>query len=193
MVFIGKSGSFVADRDGVLSLIVNDDDTDNNDGSFIISYTFGALKNGQGNVSSQVASANLSFIDFERMLKMSETQVRNFITARGFEIYIRKGKMPIYIKKDKNNIEKSEFIYFGHIRDSQKIRVVYATDNETHSEKMFNEAFSSYKKNAGKLEDGYYWCVKPGKVFLRISPTRIQGPGISELYPWEFEFSDYYD
>ena len=135
----------------------------------------------------------MSLSDFEKMLRMSESSIKSHIVARGFEVYTRKEKMIIYIRKDRNNLEKSEFIYFGHIRDSQKIRVVYATDNETYSEKLLNDVMSTYKKHPDKLVEGNYWYIKPDKVFLRISPTKIEGPGISELYPWEFEFSDYYD
>ena len=58
---IGKSSSFVADRDGTLSLIVNDADASNNAGSFNINYTiksgnYSSLKSQRAGVSSSKAA-----------------------------------------------------------------------------------------------------------------------------------------
>lgn len=57
--FIGKSGSFVADRDGILSLIVNDKATYDNSGSFIVNYTLGSPQGRQG-TGAQVPVAETS-------------------------------------------------------------------------------------------------------------------------------------
>ncbi len=137
---------------------------------------------------------SLNLTEFEKLLNSNEREIKTYILLKGFS-FLKKSNdgdvYDIYIKKNKSDIKKSEFVYFGIIRYSKKIRVIYATDNELYNTNLFNAAQKNYDKYTIELMEGNYWFTKPNKLILRINPTEIDSKETGLIYPWQFEFSQF--